>query len=1187
MSQLHDMLKNENSRILHLGARNALAALLLLVAAALCCRALAAAPPEKPKPPPFEVSVTAAPSRPRVHVAFNGLAVSADGRSGRNVRREWQEPLMPDFGQPLVFQVSVKSNAGAHRIKVKGVVRDYLDRELAKADFTLAVGAGKTAIEKVVLKAKEADAGPVYFTGTWSQAGGPGKGDFDVRGGIANARLVIEDFERVRYPNPGATIEQSATARHDGGLGVILRPRVPKPPRGHRPAKDQPPVARLSLPLGLSFPGRPLRIGCWIKASAETKVLLHLRDPGIEFMQGIRPDFWVLGPVTVAPGAWRYVSFPAPGYGRPKSKLGPTGQANGAVDYPLIANALEVTCAHGNTVMVDTVDLLNQTEKAAAFRLRLITDKPVSLLYPDDNLRLALANGWLWSKAQKLAYNASFADIAGKEWPLSKGSVVVAPGTEKVLPIALKQLPLGSYRLRAEVWDNRTRLASIDGPRPFVVYRPKAGLLPHHKLHRILRNRHALLADAGFQREIFMLPWHSVDNHPSVENPQGVFTYGWIDPEVKGRRDAGVEVVGRLGFTPLWADPHGSYQASSNVWMGNVYTMPSRTIYWEEYVNRTVAHYRGQINTWVVWDRPDSAVLGSTPQQFTERMLAVAHEAARKANPKVRLVSGGVTRNNLEKFLDGLIEAGAGDYLDGVGILPTTTPLAPEDGYLDVTLARAQRLRRQEKFKPELWALGLGWVTGDGENRVSENDQARYLARAYTICRAYGVKEILFDPDQGAPRDTAGMIFREGHFVGLKPAALAARTARELLAKSSFVREVFLVDRRDGLARAYLFRRPDQTLLLSVWRRTGTSRLALPRHVGVEKVLDVFGNPAGSAARQTLTLHRAPQYVIFKPSDPALLARQLERRPLGYEDATESAWKRNWTCFLDVGDPKDEKALQYRSTKSRLVGPLDSYYHNDYGRHVVDSGRHFSGEESFVVDVSKLAKADMILRKRIDYSVPNQRVKVFCNGKLVGQCFAFKRDRRFRWRNLEYSIPNRFFAGKQSAALRFVAQGGRQATSYAYWIGPLKQKTLYVSDMALLVNSSGYGPGANRDRNILGGEIRFFKGAGKPYAKGLGTNAAASFTSSLIVVPLDKRFKRFRATVGVDVAANGRGTVRFRIGDGTKQLYDSKDMTYYTEPQEIDIDLSDAIVLLLHTGDSGDGNRNDLANWANARLELK
>ena len=112
----------------------------------------------------------------------------------------------------------------------------------------------------------------------------------------------------------------------------------------------------------------------------------------------------------------------------------------------------------------------------------------------------------------------------------------------------------------------------------------------------------------------------------------------------------------------------------------------------------------------------------------------------------------------------------------------------------------------------------------------------------------------------------------------------------------------------------------------------------------------------------------------------------------------------------------------------------------------------------------------------------------------------------------------------------------------------------------------------NRDKNILGGPIRFFKKANtEPFAKGIGTHAAAALADSLIVLSPNKQYKRFKATVGVDAATNGQGSVRFRIGDGTKMLWDSGDMTYYSEPKNVDIDGSDAIILMLWVDDAGDG----------------
>ena len=118
-------------------------------------------------------------------------------------------------------------------------------------------------------------------------------------------------------------------------------------------------------------------------------------------------------------------------------------------------------------------------------------------------------------------------------------------------------------------------------------------------------------------------------------------------------------------------------------------------------------------------------------------MLSVAYKAAKEANPNVKLISGGITRDNMEKYLIGMAEAARCKYLDAIGILPSTAPLSPEDGYMDVTLARARRLA-QEHIKPELMVLELGWPTGDDQYVVSEAEQALYLPRGYVICRSQG-----------------------------------------------------------------------------------------------------------------------------------------------------------------------------------------------------------------------------------------------------------------------------------------------------------------------------------------------------------------------------------------------------------------------------------------------------------------
>jgi len=1065
--------------------------------------------------------------------------------------------------------------------------------EVGKVAVEVPVEAGQTVAHRVPVNATGAHTSPFYLTGKWTEVGGPGKGALAASAGLANWRLVIEDFEFARYPAPGGAIESTPGARRSGRLGLLVRIRKPadtkKPPKPK--AKPKPvPLPIQTVPVGLALPGRPAKVGLWVKPTAPVRLTALVKDPGVEVRQAKRPDFWSLGPIEVPAGGWRYVEIPMPGFSRPKARRKEYGEPGGVVDYPLTLAKIDIQGADGTEVCLDDMDVWTHGPRGRGVRLRVVRDKPGRLMYRNDALRLAVANADLTVGPAKLDVAAALEGVAGTDRPLPRKTVTVAAGAEHVIDWPIAALPVGAYRLAATASAAGKVVARTGEHEALLVYEPGGKPLAAGPLRALLVDRNRLLVDLKLADDVVLVPWHSVDGHPAAEQTQGIWTYGFIEPAIHGPTKVGVNVLGMLGFTAMWADPAATYQRVINLWNGNVYIMPSRKIYWQEYVHRTVEHFADSVNTWIVWDRPDSAVFGASAAEYAENMLAVACKAAREANPKAKLISGGIVRKNLETYLLALAQTGVTKQLDGIGVLPSTTPLAPEDGYLDVSLARAQRIRREERIAPELWVLNLAWPTGEGSGRVSETDQALYVPRAFVMCRAFGVRRILLRADKTegyARRDSADLIYPSDGLHCIKPAALAAKTVRTTLAECDFRREIFLTDRRDGLSRAYLFRRRDGKLLVCAWRREGTVELPLP--VRPEAVLDLFGNaqavPAGAGS--VVVLRPALQYMVFPAGDENDLTRRLERTPLRYADAPESVWKQKFRFLLDVGDPADEKAAGYSVTDSRLVGPVDSHYHTEYGRHIVDTGRHFGGEERFTIDVSGYGKAHLLLRKRINYGVPDQLVKVYCNDRLVGRWFAFKRDRRHRWRDIEFVVPNRFFAGKAKAEMKFVARPGTKVTSYFYWAAPLESKTLYASDLSLLVGSSGYGPGINRDRNILGGPIRFFKGARGPYAKGIGTHAAGALSRSLVVLCLNQQYKRFKAVVGVDAATNGEGTVRFRIGDGRKLVWDSRNMTYYDSPKEIDIDVSNAAFLMLWTGDTGDGSKNDIANWANGRLELK
>lgn len=103
--------------------------------------------------------------------------------------------------------------------------------------------------------------------------------------------------------------------------------------------------------------------------------------------------------------------------------------------------------------------------------------------------------------------------------------------------------------------------------------------------------------------------------------------------------------------------------------------------------------------------------------------------------------------------------------------------------------------------------------------------------------------------------------------------------------------------------------------------------------------------------------------------------------------------------------------------------------------------------------------------------------------------------------------------------------------------------------------------------------------AGEKFAHGVGTHA-----TSLFWIQLDGQTERFQASVGVDDAAGGPGSVGFHvIGDG-KELWASGVMRPNEKAKTIDLDLRGVKRLLLLVDDAGDGIGFDHADWANARF---
>ena len=109
------------------------------------------------------------------------------------------------------------------------------------------------------------------------------------------------------------------------------------------------------------------------------------------------------------------------------------------------------------------------------------------------------------------------------------------------------------------------------------------------------------------------------------------------------------------------------------------------------------------------------------------------------------------------------------------------------------------------------------------------------------------------------------------------------------------------------------------------------------------------------------------------------------------------------------------------------------------------------------------------------------------------------------------------------------------------------------------------------NRNVLDG---FLQHDGREFPIGLGQHS-----KSAVTYRLDKRFRRFRTTIGLDDVAHGRGMAVFLVHVDGRERFRSESHTGRRAPESIEVDVTnaDTLTLIVEFGPRGDVR--DYANW--------
>jgi len=133
---------------------------------------------------------------------------------------------------------------------------------------------------------------------------------------------------------------------------------------------------------------------------------------------------------------------------------------------------------------------------------------------------------------------------------------------------------------------------------------------------------------------------------------------------------------------------------------------------------------------------------------------------------------------------------------------------------------------------------------------------------------------------------------------------------------------------------------------------------------------------------------------------------------------------------LDVGNTTDEDAHNY--SVSQGTQPITRTYTYPGGLRVTDDGRGYRGYETF--ELKSMPSRDLLLMRRLDYSVPQQTVEVYADGNLVGAMSNPGIDTKDRWRNAEITIPAKYINREKTRFRIDYKTGSPDANSFRYWV---------------------------------------------------------------------------------------------------------------------------------------------------------
>jgi putative heme-binding domain-containing protein len=446
--------------------------------------------------------------------------------------------------------------------------------------------------------------------------------------------------------------------------------------------------------------------------------------------------------------------------------------------------------------------------------------------------------------------------------------------------------------------------------------------------------------------------------------------------------------------------------------------------YWREYVGRTAARYKDDIQYWEVWNEFNGSFGDSKNKVKDYAELAVtAYDAAKKVNLDAKV---GLSVANFDVgFLDAVIKAGAADHFDFICVHPYENLGAVADGGEVGFLSLAGNLRKmlaannQRKDIP-LWITEIGFQAPIKAEAKGDAEQADLLAKAYLLSIVQGFERIFWF-------EARGPAYGKGTDHGIilsdwtpRPAYDTLKTMTTLLGQEP--RYLGWLDLGKG-GYGFLFK-ADKENVLAAWSPAGKQHKA--KFDAAAALTDLAGKQSKLTAGQELVLTQAPVFVSELPSDLVKQAQANVGKP--YPWGGDYANAKVVTCRLAATNTED--GLKQVNPKTTVIvnDLVESYRRPDFANPALkNEGRYayFRVDPQFVPFGTKDLEITIVAKrlapdKEAGMNLTYESAKGY---RGAGTWWTIPKDDK--WHENTWKVGDANFVGQWGWNFRFDANGSR------------------------------------------------------------------------------------------------------------------------------------------------------------------